>query len=312
MKRKNHLFPLIVDKDNLREAHRNASKGKQHYREVQEINKNLDAYIDTLHEMLVNKTFTTSTYKEMTRMEGGKMRDISVLPYFPDRIVHHAIMQVCGEFWKNSLIRDTFQSIRGRGTSDARKRVLKGVRESTHFLQLDIKKFYPSVPTWLLEHVVTKSIKCKDTLWLLFDIIRSHQGLPIGNYISQLLGNLCLSPLDWYIKQELKVRWYFRYCDDLVLMGSKQQLKELLPRVVSKVESLGLLVKPDYKLGCLENNGLDFCGYVFKKNNTRVRARIKEKFLQSVEEGKNESLPSYYGWILPLENRGLWYENTRR
>ena len=42
----------------------------------------------------------------------GKIRDISKLPYDPDRIVHHAIVNVIGKKRIRSFIRDTFCCIK--------------------------------------------------------------------------------------------------------------------------------------------------------------------------------------------------------
>ncbi len=51
---------------------------------------------------------------------------------------------------------------------------------------------------------------------------RPFCGLPIGNLTSQLFGNVYLNPLDQFIKRELKVRYYGRYVDDMVLVYSER------------------------------------------------------------------------------------------
>ena len=52
MKRHGNLFDKIINKDNLRLAHKNSRKGKTHYKEVKTIDENIDKYIDELHYML--------------------------------------------------------------------------------------------------------------------------------------------------------------------------------------------------------------------------------------------------------------------
>ena len=42
------------------------------------------------------------------------------------------------------------------------------------------------------EYYPSEKIKCKETLWLIYDIIESTSGLPIGNYTSQYFGNIYL------------------------------------------------------------------------------------------------------------------------
>jgi len=45
MKRYGYLYEKIYDLDNLRLAHKNAQKGKKHYKEVKKINKDQDKYL---------------------------------------------------------------------------------------------------------------------------------------------------------------------------------------------------------------------------------------------------------------------------
>ena len=79
MKRLNNVFDLIVDFNNLKEAHVNASKGKNHYDEVKAVNVNVDLHIAQLQGQLIRGEFTTSEYTVMERMEGKKLRVIHVL-----------------------------------------------------------------------------------------------------------------------------------------------------------------------------------------------------------------------------------------
>ena len=47
-----------------------------------------------------------------------------------------------------------------------------------------------------------------------------------GNLTSQLFANLYYNEADQYIKHELKVKYYFRYMDDsIILMKDKEELK---------------------------------------------------------------------------------------
>lgn len=66
-------------------------------------------------------------------------------------------------------------------------------------------------------------------LWLIDSIIdSSKEGLPIGNYTSQWFANFYLEDLDHYIKETLKVKYYIRYMDDMVLFSNnKKELKKV-------------------------------------------------------------------------------------
>lgn len=309
MKRQGYLYEQIASMEVLREAHRRAKRGKSHYKEVIEIEKDPEYHLSYLKDLLDLGLFDTSEYRISFRREGGKMRKIHALPYFPDRIVHHAIMIVVGDTWQKSLIRDTFQSLPGRGTSDARKRVKRAVfgDKPTYYLQIDVQKFYPSIPHWVLNNIVLKFVKCKRTINLLFNIIESVAGLPIGNFISQILGNLVLSPVDWFAKQTLKLKHYFRYCDDIVVLhDDKNWLYRVKRNLEHRINNLGLKLKPSWLLQSVNDNGLDFCGYVFFHDKIKLRQTILDRFNNAVDLGLIPSIISYWGWIKPLNNLGVW------
>ena len=90
MKRHGNLFNKITDIDNLRMAHKNARKGKTAYREVIDVDSNEEYYLSALKDMLESKSYKVSPYKMFKKIDKGKEREIYKLPYFPDRIIHHA------------------------------------------------------------------------------------------------------------------------------------------------------------------------------------------------------------------------------
>lgn len=312
MKRLGNTFTQICDYDNLVLAHKNARKGKTWYREVKEVDDDLHNHILAIQEMLLSGEYKTSSYKVKTIKDRKKERVIHVLPYFPDRIVHHAIMNICNSRWEKSLIRDTFQSIKGRGTSDAFNRVRSFIKKHSpkYYLQVDIKKYYPSINNNILKHTLRRTIKCKATLSLLDEIIDSVDGVPIGNYLSQIFGNLYLSSVDWWIKQDLGINGYFRYCDDLVLMGDDPKtLHHLKTLLENKLGELGLEIKPNWKVRDIADTGLDFVGYVFRDNKVTLRKSILKNFLSN---NNKQALCSYWGWIKPTTSHSIWHKRINK
>lgn len=316
-KRYGNLFEQIVSEDNVRQAHYNARRGKKHYREVKRMDRIEDRAIRKLAWRLQTQRFTTSKYEVETRVESGKERVIHKLPYYPDRVVHHALCQVCNPIWERSLIRDTYQSIPGRGLTDARQRITRALRRDrpNYALHIDIHNFYPSVPGWWVKAVVRRRIKCRLTLALIDDIINSSQGLALGNYPSQIWGNLVLSPLDWFIKQTLRVKHYFRYCDDLVLMADNiEQLREWEEQIRHWLNSIKLDTKPSRTIELCNGEALDFCGYQFRYQSLDVRPSIKDRYQTvavsaSSKKGpltnrERSQLGAYWGWYKPSDNRG--------
>ena len=111
MKRYGNLYAKICSKENLKLAYKHAKKGKGWYAEVKAIEKDLDHYIDELHEMLVNHQFHTSDYVTFTKKEGKKEREIYKLPFYPDRIVQWAVLQVIEPQLLAFFTDDTYSAI---------------------------------------------------------------------------------------------------------------------------------------------------------------------------------------------------------
>lgn len=298
MKRIGNTYSKICDISVLRKAHENASKGKSHYPEVQAVNEDLDNHLNQLRLLLLSKNFKTSEYRVEERVEGGKLRELFILPYFPDRVVQHVIMLVIGPRLESYLIRDTFQSLKDRGTSDLFDRVRRAIdlKSPSHYLQMDVYKYYPSISQNILISFLYRFLKCFDTIMLLAGIIRSVcTGVPIGNYTSQILGNIYIGVVDWYIKQVLKPLGYFRYCDDLVLLGSDpEELHKNYLQIRDKMwRDLKLQIKEDYKLTHLES-GLDVGGYIHYPNGYTLRHRT---YAKATSEKFYYSKQSYKGWL---------------
>ena len=310
MKRYGNLYKKIYEMENIREAHKNARRGKTHYREVKQVDKDPERYFKRIYHMLKNKSFHNSRYTVYTKHDGNKDRLIYRLPYFPDRIIHHCIMQIVGPIWTKTLISDTYACITGRGIHKGVKRIKQAIRsvpEGTKYcLKCDVRKFYPSVDHEVLKTIIRKKIKDKDLLWLLDEIIDSAPGIPIGNYLSQHFGNLYLSGLDHEMKEAKNCKYYFRYCDDIVILDSnKSRLHNLRVEIQQSLSGLNLTLKSDYKVFPIDQ-GVDFLGYRFFKNYTLVRKSIVARFkckVLSIHNGvvKTDAIlstvMSYNGWL---------------
>lgn len=323
MKRHGDLWEKIIDLENIKFAHQQARKGKSYYKEVQRIDKNIDMYAYEIQQMLINKTFTTSEYRVEEKFDGRKNRTIYKLPYYPDRIVQHALLNVVGPIITNTFIRDTFQSIKGRGTKDAAERVKKLIRSNQcprYALKIDVEKFYPSVNNEIMKQFIRRKIKDKNVLWLIDDIIDSIDGLPIGNYTSQHFGNLYLSSIDWWMKQVIKPAGYFRYCDDvLIFNNSTKDLIKIKNMIVGKMNDIRLSIKANWTIYNVPRNGVNFVGFIFKSDKTLLRKSIVTRFknlctkLHSdkvVSTNSLSSLMAYKGWVKLSNSKELWRKYT--
>lgn len=310
MKRINNLYEKIYSIENLQLADQLARKGKRNQYGVKAHDRNRELNITALHEMLKNKTYKTSAYKTFTIHE-PKERLVFCLPYFPDRIAHHAIMNILEPVFVSMFTADTYSCIKRKGIhgfDKGLKKALLDVPGTKYCLKIDIKKFYPSIDHTILKLQLRRKIKDPELLWLLDGIIDSAQGVPIGNYLSQYLANFNLTGFDHWIKEVVREKYYFRYADDIVILsGSKEHLHALLAQIkVYLHEKLKLQVKHNYQVFPVEARGIDVVGYVYRHTHSTLRKSIKQRFARMVARNKNTaSIVSYRGWTNHCNSRRL-------
>ena len=202
-------------------------------------------------------------------------------------------------------------SVPGRGTSCGQRTLRKWLdndcKGTKYCLKMDISKFYPSVNNALLKMSFRRILKDNDCLWLIDQIIDSSQGLPIGNYTSQWFSNFFLQGLDHYIKEQLRIKYYIRYVDDLVLLGSnKKLLHKARIAIGAYLGAMGLTLKGDWQVSRVDSRAIDFLGLRFYRDRTTLRKRnalrIKRRITKIQKKGRlnyNDAcaVVSYWGWI---------------
>ena len=312
MKRYGDLYHKITDLDNIRSAYEKARKGKRWQRTVRNFEANLEDNLLQIQKMLVDKTYKTSAY-ETKMIHEPKERLIYKLPFAPDRIVQHAIMNIIEPIWESFFINESYACRKGKGIHAGSKKTMEFVRRNIYCLKGDMSKFYPSMNHDVLYNIICRKIKDKYVLELLKNIIYSIGGetnIPIGNYTSQWMGNLYLNELDQRVKHVYKIKDYIRYCDDFLLFSND---KVLLKNVLADMEiyiDRELKLKMSKKDIFQVSRGVDFLGYrhfrkyilVRKSTVKRVTKRLK-KLPYMYKKGKitteqyRSSLASTNGWL---------------
>jgi hypothetical protein len=319
MKRLGNLYEKICSLENLQLADEKARKGKLCSHGVLKHDKNREENLNKLRETLLNQTFKTSKY-DIFKIYEPKEREIYRLPYYPDRIVHHAVMNILEPIWVSIFTEDTYSCIKNKGVHAAARKVKKALQEDSegtkYCLKIDIRKFYPSINHDVLKQIIRRKIKDKQLLWLLDEIIDSAEGVPIGNYLSQYFANLYLSYFDHWLKEEKRVRYYFRYADDIVILTSdKAQLHSLLSDIREYFGGLKLEVKNNWQIFPVASRGIDFVGYVFFHTHTRMRKSIKKTFCRKIaklrkrkvltEDEFKQSICPWWGWAKYCDSKNL-------
>ncbi|WP_246675154.1 reverse transcriptase/maturase family protein [Mesorhizobium sp. B2-3-4] len=170
-----------------------------------------------------------------------KLRTISALP-FRDRIAQHALFHVIAPIFDATLLPRTFACRPGKGTHAAMIMLQADIRRLTRngdplfVLKTDFSKYFASIDRAVLWRLIEAKISCMATLRLIEEMLpRQGIGLPIGSLVSQIFANVYGGIVDRHLQQDLGERWWYRYMDDIVILGRSS---EHLARVRQSIEVL--------------------------------------------------------------------------
>lgn len=324
------LYPQVCDFENLYLAYRAARKGKRSSATVAAFEFNQESELAQLQAELANKQYQPGLYHSFY-VHDPKQRLISAAP-FRDRVVHHALCRVIEPIFEARFIHDSYACRVGKGTHKALDRCQQFARRHRYVLQCDVKQFFPSIDHAILRDRLAHWLADADVLWLIDRILTSGigvlaeaytmawfpgdepaavqrpRGLPIGNLTSQFWANVYLDILDQFVKRELKVGAYLRYCDDFLLFGDdKAQLHSWRQAVIDKVAGLRLTLHEGRAQVFPVTTGIPFLGFRVYPTHRRIKRRKAVAFgrrwrnlLQAYANGElsREGLEvSLQGWI---------------
>jgi RNA-directed DNA polymerase len=308
-KRIGYLIQTIADPDNLRLAFWKARKGKDNKTEVIEFRKNLDTNLLSLRNELLNGTVALGNYHYFT-IHDPKERLICAAS-FPERVLHHAIMNICHTYFEKFQVFDSYATRVDKGQYAALERAKYYSSNYRWYCKLDVRKYFDSIDHEVLYNKLTIKFKDPYLLNLFLKIIKSYQtapnkGLPIGNLTSQYFANFYLGFADHFIKEKLQATAYVRYMDDMVFWSNdKVALLSLANQFTAFVNTnLKLTLKP-YCINNMEK-GLPFLGYVVFNNNVRLNKNSKKRFIQKMKlyhsnlENEKWTQAQYAKHVLPL------------
>lgn len=286
-KRIGYLYEKLCDRELIRTAIIAGSCGKRKRRDVIRVLKDVDGYTERMYRVVSAGKFepTPPRAKKIIDPSSKKERIISIVPFFPDGLMHQMLVMVMKEMLMRGMYPYSCASIPGRGgkrAADYVKRALKHPKRTKYCLKLDIRKYYPSISVPHLMNELRRKIKDERFLAVVEAVISQSAdgGLAIGYYINQWLANYYLEPLDHYITSLPGVEYYARYMDDMVLLGPN---KRKLHRARKEIETfawrrLRLRVKENWQVFPVDARGVDFVGYRFYHTHTILRRRNFLKF----------------------------------
>jgi len=251
-----NLWSELTGLDNLFLAARRARKGKRSKPACAAFEFRLESGVLALRRRLLDGSYRFGPYSEFEIRE-PKPRRIAAAPY-PDRVLHHAIVQVLEPCTDPSFIHDSYACRVGKGTHAALESCKRWVRRRPYVLKLDVRHFYARIDHGILLGILARRFRDEQLMECLRRLLASFRsppeeyvpcrgddlfsplrprGIPIGNLTSQFFANLYLDRMDHFIQEDLGWRGYLRYMDDQLLFGtSKGDLHDARRRIEAWLE----------------------------------------------------------------------------
>lgn len=298
MKRTGNLFGRAFSRENLYQAYLDARKGKRKKRACHRFEVNLGANLEQLYQEIHSDTYRPRPYFQFIVHEPKKR--IIYAPAFRDIVVQHAIYRVIYDLFDRSFIHSSFACRKGYGTHRASVYTQQAMRtygKDLYVLKLDVRKFFYSIRRDVLRKLIELKIKDRRfvDMMMLFAEYEDPVGIPIGNLLSQIYALIYLNPLDHFIKRVLKVKYYVRYVDDLVLIGLDKlqavHYKAVIENILEGSHALSLSRWTLQKV----KRGVNFVGYRTWQGLRLIRKYSLHKFRRCVQKGKWESIVSLLG-----------------
>lgn len=138
--------------------------------------------------------------------------------------------------------------------------------------------------------------------------LNSNYGMAIGNLTAQAGSNLNLCEFDKYVINELGLKQYIRYVDDItIISNNKKQLIELLPKIVKKLKNTNQTINKKKTKIDTAYHGVEFLGkisypYGYQKPTKQVIKRINKKAKEIKYSDVNNLLAKTNSQIGNLKN----------
>ncbi len=275
-----------------------------------------------LHHDLADKIYRHGGYHAF-KINDPKPREIHKAPV-RDRLVHHAVCRILYPYFDRQFIHDSYSSRVGKGTHKAMDRFAQFARQVSQnhtktawVLKCDIKKFFASIDHEILKSVINFHMEDKESLWLIHQIIDSHNpGLPLGNLTSQLLVNIYMNEFDQWVKRVLKIKHYVRFADDFVLISDDRlECGRALREIDEFLKThLKLQLHPTKCFIKTFASGVDFLGWVHFPDHRVLRTGTRRRMVKRINENNQESYRGLlkHGNTYKINNSLLYYPHEQQ
>lgn len=311
---------LVADMANLELAVKEARRGKNRNKGVLIYDRTPRENLERLHQALSTMEYHTSEGRDCwRRCPCGKTRKLHKLPFYPDHIAHHALMQVLMPHLIRALYQESGASVKGRGIHFTARRTARWIDEHKgagriYYCKMDFVKFYESVDQQRIYDALCRMFRDKGIRYLLREVITAcGKGLGIGLYPIQTLTNFYMSRLCREVCGRYRVKVEV-YCDDVVILGlDKKEVWKAVGFILGYArEEMRQPLHDGYGVQIIDSEHfLDFVGYRFYFNHTLLRKRMKVKFRHKMRTltdplRRYRVAASYKGWLMHCDGFNLW------
>ena len=286
MKRAGNLYCKIAEIENLELAFWKAQRGKSGKNEVKKFRENLHANLLSIRNEFLTGNVKLGNYHYFTIYD-PKERIICAAD-FRERVIQHAVVNICEPFFEKYQMFDSFACRKGKGVDACLARTHYFCRKFQWYLKLDIHKYFDSINHKVLLNILNRRFKDPDLLNFFAQLLDTYEvtpgcGLPIGNLLSQYFANLYLGVFDHEIKDVLKAPGYVRYMDDFIIFANSKE--ELISLKIKTEEIINKVLKLNLNPALCNRtiHGIPFLSYKVTSLGLRLSQKAKERFRKKIK-----------------------------
>lgn len=288
-KRVGGLYQQFITLSNWKLAQERAFKNKKRFESVKRYLAKGDGYTEKLRRDFIKGRFILRGYNTKKIYEPKER--ILYIARLEERVFHWAAMQLIEPIFEPTFHYHSYSCRKGKGQHKGSLANAEAVRKYKYVIDVDASKFYPSIPHELLKKDISRKIK--DTKFLeatIFKIIDSHHtpgrqdyGVPIGNYSSQIFGNIYMTKFDKFCCTLKGAKRVLRYCDNSLIFFNDKELAKKAREEIKKFYTQVL----DMQMSKLElyptSQGVDFVGYRSFKHKVLLRKRTVKRMRKTIQ-----------------------------
>jgi RNA-directed DNA polymerase len=231
---------------------------------------------------------------EIPKPQSGETRTLGI-PSVVDRVAQTVVARHLMRRVDPVFHPDSFGYRPGRSALDAVQRCRERCWKKDWVIDLDVQKFFDSVPWGLLVKAVEAHT---DAVWVMLyvkrwlaaplqlpdgSLLAREKGTPQGAPVSPVLANLFMHyAFDLWLEREFPTVTFERYADDAVIhCVSERQARHVLAALTDRMEEVGLRLHPaktrivycqdGKRQGDYEHTAFTFLGYTFRARKNREK-----------------------------------------